>query len=37
MRALIKGFRYAKVNKEQTIDILLKRQSNTARSLRARL
>jgi len=31
MRALIKGFRYAKANKEQSIDILLKRQPNTPR------
>ena len=31
MRALIKGFRYAKAHKKETIDILLTRQPNTPR------
>lgn len=32
MRALIKGFRYSKANKKETINILLKRQPNTPRA-----
>ena len=31
LRALIKGFRYARANKNETIDILLKRSPNVAR------